>query len=487
MENEIVNNNQFMQLYNDTCRGLKIIYFAWLLLCCFVSYIFYFSSSINLQIMFFYVILVVHYIKRSRDLGKSCILSLDMILLYFYTLFHMGYVTIFSMKIVPYFEEIAYLERLLPRSLFAVNIGLISFIYGYSILYIKNVSNRIVIEKPNQIYGIIGSIFIISGFIFHILGIFMIGLDTLYMYGYDVVGNVNRYTTSTLNILLLTLGIKYFMVLGVVIYCSFSALANGKLFKNKAIFSVVAFTILLLLVEGDRGPVVRLVMPAIIIRHFFIKRLKIKYLIVILFLIIFIFNAVSLTRKYGFNVDKMVKTYSEMSGSGDVKWYQPLLETGGSIKTVSMTIESVPEQENFWHGASWRDAVIHLVPFLMGYTFEHGWSTWAPSDWVTVTYRGTNASGLGFTAVAEGYLNFGYIGVFFELAFIGLFIKWLQYNFFSNPSVERILIMLGCFGTQISVIRAELSVATGLIGVIFIVTFAMKLTIPKSNSTIIIQ
>jgi lipid-A-disaccharide synthase-like uncharacterized protein len=123
------------------------------------------------------------------------------------------------------------------------------------------------------------------------------------------------------------------------------------------------------------------------------------------------------------------------------------------------------------------------VPFLQRYTFRAGISTWAPSSWITTTYFGTEAAGRGFTLAAEGYLNFGLLGAFAELALVGIFVRWLSKKYSTRPSAMWGVIFLGCFGVLILAIRNHLNIVTNVCAQIAVIGFLLNLFLGNEPSS----
>jgi len=169
-----------------------------------------------------------------------------------------------------------------------------------------------------------------------------------------------------------------------------------------------------------------------------------------------------IVKTIAFDPAKMLEEVRYQRERGLITWLDPFVEAGGSFRTLNITANDVPASEPYWKGASWTTAIYHIVPFLQGYLARHGLVKWAPSQWITITYAGPAAAGFGFTITAEGYLNFGYIGVVIELMFMGLFLRWLTVRFSRNPSAMWALIMFGCIGAAIGVVRNHIGMATAL-------------------------
>jgi len=433
------------------------------------------GTTIYIQ-MLYYLILGIHLVKRMREGGYANIISPDICFLAFYTLVHLGYMSLYSLRVVPYSTEVIYFDSGIPDALLAINIGLIGFLFGSEIFCSRNkkIIQSHYVAVPRRGWGGVGLVFMFTGLLFHLLGLYTLGYGLISQYGYAAIGNVNMYTNSKFTIYSLQLSVNV-MVLGIVIYSLYSALRYQKLFKSKiAMVTAVSF-ILLMILEGDRGPVLKFGLPILFVRHYFIKQIKVKYLLIMFLGLGVLFAAIGVSRTVIFSPSSMLKEYQYQKGAGGVAWYSPFVELGSSFNTLNITVHEVPSAEPYWKGASWRDALIHIVPFLQGYTLRKGISTWQPSQWVTTTYWGEERAGRAFTVVAEGYLNFGFIGVFMELFLLGAFLRWLTIMFSKNPSAFWGFIMLGCMGPVILSVRNHLNLVTNVCMQVFVLSFLLNI------------
>jgi oligosaccharide repeat unit polymerase len=89
-----------------------------------------------------------------------------------------------------------------------------------------------------------------------------------------------------------------------------------------------------------------------------------------------------------------------------------LSEMGASMKTVAHTIELVPATRAFDEGATYFYASTSLLPNLF-WDIHPAVVYGRPSDWLiweVDPYIASRGGGLGFSFIAEAYLNFGWIG-----------------------------------------------------------------------------
>jgi len=116
-----------------------------------------------------------------------------------------------------------------------------------------------------------------------------------------------------------------------------------------------------------------------------------------------------------------------------------LSEMGRSMSTVAYTLDLVPDVRGLDYGVSYCYALLSTVPNLgweVHPTNAHG----LLADWLVRTVdpgMAAHGGGLGFSLIAEAYLNFGWTGAPMALALIG----WALRRFFhwaeSSPDPAR--------------------------------------------------
>lgn len=192
------------------------------------------------------------------------------------------------------------------------------------------------------------------------------------------------------------------------------------------------FWILALLYLGFRGPalIVGLVVYSVGVK----KGLKIpKWFpwFAVAFLLIAI-PVIKRTRHDPFDQRALPERRSE------VHVLDALVEMGGSIRPLIET-EAALHGENYRYGKTYLAALPRVIPNL-----ALSWSPppatsledLAPNHWVTaiaepLTYK--NHGGIGFSATAEPYMNFGYVGVVLYFFTLGFLLTRLDRNSFENP------------------------------------------------------
>jgi hypothetical protein len=121
-------------------------------------------------------------------------------------------------------------------------------------------------------------------------------------------------------------------------------------------------------------------------------------------------------------------------------------EMGMSIATTAFSIDLVPEQYNFQWGMSYGRAVLLAIPGMGGIlnSEEHPVML---ADWLireVDPVAAANNGGLGFSFIAEAYLNFGLFGGPVACGVIGMLIAYLLFRGNDALSVAFIGCVLLC-------------------------------------------
>lgn len=107
-----------------------------------------------------------------------------------------------------------------------------------------------------------------------------------------------------------------------------------------------------------------------------------------------------------------------------------LSETGMTIATTALAIEFVPQSRPFGHGVSYLQALLLAVPGS-GYVLNPSRNPVTLSEWLIGEADPAAAErngGLGFSFIAEAYLNFGAVWGPLLCALIGFFIACLLFG-----------------------------------------------------------
>jgi oligosaccharide repeat unit polymerase len=108
--------------------------------------------------------------------------------------------------------------------------------------------------------------------------------------------------------------------------------------------------------------------------------------------------------------------------------FEVLTEAGGSLYPLIVTAEAVePGSEPLWMGRSYAAAVRRIVPNVSAHWAAPPARALTPSAWATLRadpWVFDHGGGIGFSGIAEPYLNFGVAGVVLVFLLLGLVIQW---------------------------------------------------------------
>jgi len=293
---------------------------------------------------------------------------------------------------------------------------------------------------------------------------------TFVRYGYDVFMKMNYYIG----------GRAYFwghhtkiFALGLAIYLISVCFKYRTMTKAKAgIMMMVGFCMLLSL-EGARTSMMQIAIVFFMARHFLVKPIKLKMLLTITVTALVLFGLIRVAREVGsLDLGRMAEAIRYSRESQQSKWYDPLIETGSSVRTVNLTTMLVPEAESYWHGRSYIQSIVHVIPFLQGVLSRYLGAT--PSQWLTWTHFGFDAAGTGFSMPAEGYLNFGIAGVFAHMFVIGVVLRRIYAKFVKSPTPAKTLILFLCYGLFLITVRNTVNELLPVITQVVIFTWLIK-------------
>ncbi|WP_119068527.1 O-antigen polysaccharide polymerase Wzy [Rubrobacter indicoceani] len=178
-----------------------------------------------------------------------------------------------------------------------------------------------------------------------------------------------------------------------------------------------------------------------------------------LIMLLVVFPVIRVFRDQGPASSLSVESLTETFTSIDNPVVSILQETGFSMVTVSHTLELVPGYRDFDFGVSYFYALLGVVPSLFWPshpTEVHGtlssWLARAVEPGLASTYDNW---GLGYSFIAEAYMNFGWFGTPFVLALTGFLLGWFVLSAERSGDLAKIA-MVGTFtGFFLIYARAE--------------------------------
>jgi hypothetical protein len=135
-------------------------------------------------------------------------------------------------------------------------------------------------------------------------------------------------------------------------------------------------------------------------------------------------------------------------------------EMGGSMMTVAHTINLVPASHDFEWGAGYGYALLTLFPNLF-WKIHPTVARKIPSAWLiwqVDPYTAEQGGGLGYSFIAEAYLNFGWLGVPIVMLLggylVGRGVRWAD----RSRRADRIAMTAAAACFLVFYVRAELAV-----------------------------
>ena len=380
-------------------------------------------------------------------------LSPDLLYLVAYFIFHMGYTVLWLFGIIPEVHSIFISKSLWPKTMYLVNLGIIGFLFGY-VLAAGNRAKRPDIQPkkvPAPMWALIGLSFMIFSLAIHFTYILVVGPETFLTRGYDVFAHMEKYASYTILWVLM----PQIFLIGFSVYIISVAIAHGTLLKAKFGMVLFGLHIFLLITEGARTPLVVTTLVLVLVYHYLIKPIKLRWLVLGGVLAMFLFGIIGIVRMAAaFDVSKLGTEYKYAQQTGQTRWYNTLVEAGGSVRTVNMIVDITPDEVPYWYGRSYVVSILHLVPYLQGilYKVNYRWARTA-GDVLVGIFASREDAGLGFSMVAEGYLNFGIPGAFLHMMFLGIWIRRLYLKFASFLTPSRAILFFASMGIFIMAIR----------------------------------
>jgi hypothetical protein len=447
----------------DALRRFSLAYVAWLVVAgvaCYVVYSAYGEDpdgAILPSLLLYGVVSVVHVGYRVLYTGRAVALAPDLVVLLTYTLFHLGYVTLYGLDLVPFLSWILFFPSAVPESLFVINVGLVSFLLGFELLG-SGKGRAPPCRQPvsSSDWAGVGTVLLVAAVGLHLVALVLLGADYLAEHAYVGIQRTSRYASYSLGLLFAVSTLCY--LTGVVIHCGASALQKRRLFSSRIALGATLGLMALFLLEGDRLPLLDLGIIIILVRQYLLKPFSPWVLLGVVLASLFIFAALREVRSSVIlDPSAMLEEYEYQTEAEELTWKAPFVEMGGSFVAVNITVHEVPDRVAYWNGASWASAVMHAVPFAQGVLSARGLVNESPSVWVTESYFGERAAGRGFTLAAEGYLNLGVLGVILELGAVGLSLRWLMRRFAVVSAPHRGMVFLVAVAIMTAAVRQHLN------------------------------
>jgi hypothetical protein len=151
----------------------------------------------------------------------------------------------------------------------------------------------------------------------------------------------------------------------------------------------------------------------------------------------------------------LLETYASIDNPG----LAAISEMGASMGTVAHTLTLVPASKPYDLGAGYAYAFLTVLPNVfwdVHPTFAHG----TASQWLVWTVdpqAAARGGGLGFSYIAEAYLNFGYFGVPLVALFVGWFVAAFAASGDQTDDATRLAMVAAFFAFFLKFPRDETS------------------------------
>lgn len=202
------------------------------------------------------------------------------------------------------------------------------------------------------------------------------------------------------------------------------------------LFAIAMLGILLL--SGYRSVALFPLLAGIVVWVKLGRRIPVGIAVAVLFSVLFIIPIAGYLRSLGPYDRLTLQDFIESTNKASVG--DAFASMGSALGILATTIESIPKDEQYRYGRSYVSHLQSALPNL-GFTMDLSNSRaeiyqamqlnrearlrLAPSDWASLVIIPTaflQGHGVGFSAIAEPYLNFGYAGVVVFFVLLGIFL-----------------------------------------------------------------
>lgn len=205
--------------------------------------------------------------------------------------------------------------------------------------------------------------------------------------------------------------------------------------KNKMILIIILILIFsgVVMGAGDRRPIVGLLISLMFVRSFFGK-IKEKYLFLIGTPFLLVMQLFTYLRHLITTPEKML-VHLQNNYTSD--WLDISKGEAGNPYLVFHTLMTNTEKWDYFFGSTYIYNFSLLFPgFIMPFRYE-GIANWFARIFFPETFA--KGGGYGFNIAAEGYINFGLVGIIISALFIGILANYLwKYLCINNTNPLKI-------------------------------------------------
>lgn len=135
-----------------------------------------------------------------------------------------------------------------------------------------------------------------------------------------------------------------------------------------------------------------------------------------------------------------------------------LNETGDTIATVAHTMQLAPALIPYDMGASYYYAALTVVPNIFGGPLHPSFSHGSPGMWISAIIAPeltAMGGGLGYSFIAEAYINFGWPGIPLIMAALGAALQRFSQWADDEPTPQKLALVASAIGVLVFFARGE--------------------------------
>lgn len=193
-----------------------------------------------------------------------------------------------------------------------------------------------------------------------------------------------------------------------------SAARYRRVYPSFRFLALTAVFLGALLIQGDRGGLTLALLPVAIIHHYWVRPVRWREGFALMLLTLAFYSGLR-----GFRGERTIEGFASeaISSRG---YAQTFREMGSTLDVVCRAMTLVPARHDYFGGSTYLWAAARAFPNLTFTPREWGFvsSVWVTRETAPDVLR--RRGGVGFSVVAEGYINFGAYGVGLVLFGIGL-------------------------------------------------------------------
>jgi oligosaccharide repeat unit polymerase len=219
-----------------------------------------------------------------------------------------------------------------------------------------------------------------------------------------------------------------------------AAASKGKRLQLSMTAALIGLYALVQLFLGARSLAVASIVPYLWVWHRCIKPIPKIPTIIGLVLLVIILPLVGVSRSYVGEDRLSSRAWMQAFSSIDNPLVSAVSEMGGTAATVAYTVELVPESRPYDYGTSYEFGLLTLLPNLfwdLNPAIAHG----TPNSWLAETvdpFQAAQGGGLGYSFIAEAYLNAGWAGVILVSGILGFAFAKLATSFSNTGDLAKI-------------------------------------------------